>query len=142
MWLMNMGKPDSIPRLNEQMAIELGANLLGETIVFVSAATLLLMEYSRQVRKEMIKEATREEETEKIFNKLRDLCFQVESQDAQIRRLEHLFAELESNAIRKPWKGNTVPSKDKNQPAVTKNETSSNLSKDFPTGDQKDAKGR
>lgn len=141
MWLMNMGKPDSIPRLNEQMAIELGANLLGETIVFVSAATLLLMEYSRQARKEMTKEAAREEETEKIFCKLRDLCFQVESQDAQIRRLEHMIAELESNAITKPWRGSTTQSKDKNQPAVTKNEVSSTLLKNS-TGDQKDGKGR
>lgn len=142
MWMMNMGKPDTIPRLNEQMAIELGANLLGESIVFTCAATLLLLEYSRQSRKEMAKEAAREEETEKIYTRLTDLCFQVESQSAQIRRLEHLFAELESNAITKPWRGSTAPPKDVKPPAVTKNETSSNLCKDAPPGDQKDAKGR
>jgi len=50
MWIMNLGKPTTIPNLNEAMAIELGANLLGETIVFSIAAGILWVEYSRQVR--------------------------------------------------------------------------------------------
>ncbi len=105
--MMNMGKPDNIPRLNEQMAIELGANLLGETIVFVSAAAVILFEYSRQVRKEAAKEAERVNDIVTINNRITDLAFQVESQDAHVRRLMHVIAELESNAIRKPWKGSS-----------------------------------
>lgn len=125
-----MGKPDSIPQLNEQMAIELGANLLGETIVFVSAATIILMEYVRQARKEMTKEAARLEEIDSINNKIRDLSFQLESQDTHIRRLMHMIAELESNAIKIPWKGPMKHSKDdKHEFKVTKEEASSFISK-------------
>lgn len=47
MWVLNLGKPVHIPVLNEAMAIELGANLLGETIVFSIAALLVIMEYNR-----------------------------------------------------------------------------------------------
>ena len=46
---MNLGKPVNIPQLNEAMAIELGANMLGETIVFSIAAGILYFEYARQV---------------------------------------------------------------------------------------------
>lgn len=47
MWVLNLGKPVHIPVLNEAMAIELGANLLGETIVFTMAAVLVVLEYNR-----------------------------------------------------------------------------------------------
>jgi len=35
---MNLGKPVNIPKLNEKMAIELGAELLGEAIIFTIAS--------------------------------------------------------------------------------------------------------
>lgn len=109
MWVMNMGKPDTIPPLNEQMAIELGANLLGESIVFVVAAGVIVLEYSRQLRKEATKEAARQEEIDDLNNRIRDLCIYVETHHAQIRRLEHSIAEIDSKTIRIPWKGGSKP---------------------------------
>lgn len=109
MWVMNMGKPDSIPPLNEQMAIELGANLLGESIVFVVAAGVIVLEYSRQVRKEATKEAMRQEEIDAMNDKIRDLSMCIETHHAQIRRLEHSIAEIDSKTIRIPWKGGSKP---------------------------------
>lgn len=47
MWILNLGKPVNIPVLNEAMAIELGANLLGEGIIFAIAAGILISEYNR-----------------------------------------------------------------------------------------------
>lgn len=47
MWILNLGKPVNIPVLNEAQAIELGANLLGEAIIFVIAAAILISEYAR-----------------------------------------------------------------------------------------------
>jgi len=38
MWSMNLGKPVNIPKLNENLAIDLGAELLGEGIIFTIAA--------------------------------------------------------------------------------------------------------
>lgn len=47
MWILNLGKPVNIPVLNEAMAIELGANLLGEAVIFVIASGILINEYNR-----------------------------------------------------------------------------------------------
>lgn len=49
MWILNLGKPVNIPVLSEAMAIELGANLLGEGIIFIIAAGILISEYNRFV---------------------------------------------------------------------------------------------
>ncbi|KAK9504759.1 hypothetical protein O3M35_008950 [Rhynocoris fuscipes] len=96
MWLFNLGKPVDIPKLNETMAIELGANLLGESIIFSIAAGLLYMEYSRQVRKEAAKEAARKDELSTIHYTIQELYFQAERQDAQIRELMRLIGDIES----------------------------------------------
>lgn len=121
MWVMNMGKPDTIPPLNEKMAIELGANLLGESIVFVVAAGAILMEYSRQVRKETTKEALRQEEMDEVVDKIRDLSIQVKSQDMEIERLKNMMGELNNKVIRIPWKGPLKHSTDdKHESNVTK----------------------
>ena len=49
MWILNLGRPVNVPVLNEAMAIELGANLLGEGVIFLIAAGILINEYSRYV---------------------------------------------------------------------------------------------
>jgi len=56
MWSLNLGSPAAVPRLSEAMAIELGANLLGESIIFVTAAAILVFEYQRSSRKETEKQ--------------------------------------------------------------------------------------
>ncbi|XP_046401999.1 putative OPA3-like protein CG13603 isoform X1 [Ischnura elegans] len=104
MWVMNLGRPVNIPSLNEAMAIELGANLLGEGIIFSIAAGLLFLEYSRQVRKEAAKETVRIEEMETLNYTIRELYFQAERQDAQIRELMRTVCELESHVTKKPKK--------------------------------------
>lgn len=47
MWALNLGKPVNVPPLTEAMAVELGANLLGEFIIFAIGAGLLIFEYAR-----------------------------------------------------------------------------------------------
>lgn len=49
MWTLNLGKTANIPKLNETMAIELGANLLGEFVIYSIGAGLLIFEYVRFV---------------------------------------------------------------------------------------------
>ena len=102
---MNLGKPVNVPQLNEQMAIELGANLIGETLIFLMAAGILYTEYSRQVRKEKVKEDARINEIQRLNMILEDLYFQSEKQDAQIRELMRAMNDLQGNVIHKPWIG-------------------------------------
>lgn len=50
MWAMNLGRPTVVPSLSEAQAIELGANLLGEAVIFFIGAGLLVAEYQRCVQ--------------------------------------------------------------------------------------------
>lgn len=98
MWAMNLGKPTNIPVLNEAMAIELGANLLGEIVIFTIGAGLLLLEYQRQVRKEAAKEEIVLQEKLELQSTINELIFQVQRQDTQIREMARVVADLESKS--------------------------------------------
>lgn len=50
MRLLNLGKPSAVKPLKEVDAIELGAELLGECIIFTIAAGTIVAEYIRQSR--------------------------------------------------------------------------------------------
>ncbi|XP_055313069.1 putative OPA3-like protein CG13603 [Sitodiplosis mosellana] len=96
MWVLNLGKPVKIPELNETQAIELGANLLGETIIYSIGAGLLIFEYKRQSAKEYAREDQILEEKRELQWTLQELALNIERQDAQIRHLQRTVAELES----------------------------------------------
>ncbi|XP_062539342.1 putative OPA3-like protein CG13603 isoform X2 [Armigeres subalbatus] len=98
MWAMNLGKPTNVPVLNEAMAIELGANLLGEIVIFTIGAGLLLLEYQRQVRKEATKEEMVLQEKLELQSTINELIFQVQRQDTQIREMARVVADLESKS--------------------------------------------
>ncbi|XP_053698091.1 putative OPA3-like protein CG13603 isoform X2 [Sabethes cyaneus] len=102
MWAMNLGKPTNVPVLNEAMAIELGANLLGEIVIFTIGAGLLLMEYQRQVRKEANKEELALQEKLELQATINELVFQIQRQDTQIREMARVVADLESKSSWKP----------------------------------------
>ncbi|GAB0093141.1 Putative OPA3-like protein CG13603 [Sergentomyia squamirostris] len=98
MWSMNLGKPTQVQPLNEAMAIELGANLLGEVIIFAIGAGLLILEYARQSKKEAANTERALQEKMELNMKMRELQFQAERQDAQIRELMRILADVESRS--------------------------------------------
>lgn len=49
--MLNLRKPKEVVKLNEQAAIDLGAELIGEMVMFLIAAATILAEYTRQSRK-------------------------------------------------------------------------------------------
>lgn len=98
MWAMGLGKPQAVPKLNDQMAIELGANLLGEFIIFGIGAVILIAEYVRQSAKESMKEQMVIQEKMELQAMLNELAFQAERQDTQIRELTRIMAELHSKS--------------------------------------------
>uniref|UniRef100_A0A182VR91 OPA3-like protein n=1 Tax=Anopheles minimus TaxID=112268 RepID=A0A182VR91_9DIPT len=102
MWALNLGKPTTVPVLNEAMAIDLGANLLGEIIIFTIGAGLLLLEYQRQVRKEANKEEMMMQEKLELQATINELNFQVQRLDTQLREVARVTADLESKSSWKP----------------------------------------
>uniref|UniRef100_A0A0K8W532 Putative OPA3-like protein CG13603 n=1 Tax=Bactrocera latifrons TaxID=174628 RepID=A0A0K8W532_BACLA len=94
MWALNLGKPVAVPPLNEAMAIELGANLLGEAIIFVIGAAVLIFEYTRQSNNEAKKQETIRQEKAELAITLAEMGFRLERQDAQIREMTRALADL------------------------------------------------
>ncbi|KAL3219702.1 hypothetical protein MRX96_030253 [Rhipicephalus microplus] len=90
MRILNLGKPTEVPPLNEAMAIELGAELLGEMIIFAAAAATLIAEYMRQARNERLRENAKEEKHLCLECEVKDLRLRVEHHEAQIKHLTRL----------------------------------------------------
>ncbi|XP_066598274.1 optic atrophy 3 protein homolog [Prorops nasuta] len=94
MYIMNLGKPTKVAKLNETMAIELGANLLGEIIIFSLAGGCLMFEYNRQTSKEAKKEEARLANLQEIQDNIQTLQNQYLTQAAEIRYLVSSLQEL------------------------------------------------
>ncbi|XP_046750881.1 putative OPA3-like protein CG13603 [Diprion similis] len=98
MYLMNLGKPTKVAKLNEAMAIELGANLMGEVIIFSIAGGCIMLEYSRQAAKEAKKEEVRLAQIQQFTNDIESLYGTTLRQEVEIRRLESVVNQLASRA--------------------------------------------
>lgn len=61
MRLLNLGKPSAVKPLKEAEAVELGAELLGEFIIFSVAAGGIVFEYSRQAKNSRIEQDFKED---------------------------------------------------------------------------------
>lgn len=94
MYVMNLGKPTKVAKLNEAMAIELGANLMGEVIIFSVAGGCLILEYNRQVAKEMKKEEARLQQLQKFTDDIEKLNKMTSVQQREIQYLQEAFKEL------------------------------------------------
>lgn len=91
---MNLGKPTKVAKLNETMAIELGASLLGEVIIFSIAGGCLIFEYNRQATKEIKKEEVRQMQIQKFTDDIQALYDTVLQQESQINYLQSAVNEL------------------------------------------------
>jgi len=76
-----------IPKLNQEAAIELGANLLGEFIILSIASAILIWEYNRQKENENRKENDKEDRMTNLENRI--LAFTNEELDTKIRVFFH-----------------------------------------------------
>ncbi|XP_058790889.1 putative OPA3-like protein CG13603 [Phymastichus coffea] len=94
MYLMNLGKPTKVAKLNEQMAIELGASLMSEIIIFSVAGGCLLLEYNRQVAKEAKKEELRQMQLQKFTDDIQALYEATLKQEAELNYLLQSLEDL------------------------------------------------
>ena len=90
MRIMGLSGPDKVQPLSEQVAVDVGAELLGETLVFGVAAGLMYLEYNRGKRKEEIKEQEQNEKLSELQCQVRELELLVDTNAAQVRELTRL----------------------------------------------------
>uniref|UniRef100_T1J5X6 OPA3-like protein n=1 Tax=Strigamia maritima TaxID=126957 RepID=T1J5X6_STRMM len=114
MRMLNFGNPEQVPKLNEQMAIELGAELLSEGILMLVGVACLLAEYYRSSRKEAAKEAEKQRILNELENRLYELEYIVTEQEAQLRQ----FSRRKMPLFKPPWIPRVSPEQSKSLPNI------------------------
>lgn len=85
-----------IKPLNEDAAAELGAELLGEAIIFLIGGGCLVLEYSRQAANSRRKEEELNLTIANLQTQLGELALTTETLDAQLREVNRLLLSLPS----------------------------------------------
>lgn len=77
----------SIKPLNEDAAAELGAELLGETIIFLVGGGCMVLEYTRQAANSRRKEDELNQTLTSLQTQVAELTFTTETLSAQLREV-------------------------------------------------------
>lgn len=124
MYMSNLGKPAKVQKLSEQQAIELGANLFGEIIIFTVAGGCLVFEYNRQSTKEAKKEAVRQEQVEKFTIEIKELQETTDKQEQDLEYLKNVVEEIAKKTKQKidldKLKSNRSQTTDNNNELISK----------------------
>ena len=95
MRLMGLGKSvKEVKPLNEEMAVELGAEMLGEIVIFSVGSAIIAAEYARQARKEQHKEDVQNDRICELEGEIREMGLIVERNSAEVREMTRLIASL------------------------------------------------
>ena len=88
------GKIDVEP-LKENAAVDLGAEMLGEVVVFSIGVAVLYAEYRRQKRGESREEDKHQENFRNLQSRVEELGLCVEKQNKEIERLNEIVSNIE-----------------------------------------------
>ncbi|KXJ17759.1 optic atrophy 3 protein homolog [Exaiptasia diaphana] len=91
MKLMGHVGPSEVKPLNEQVAVNLAAEMLGEGFLFAVGVGTLLFEYRRSAKKEEGKEAEQNRKLDELESKISELGIVIEHQAAEMRELNRLL---------------------------------------------------
>lgn len=92
--LLNLGSPKEVAKLNEQAAIDLGAELIGEWFLFTIGAGAAIAEYTRQSRKNAEEKAALEARLNQIEGNTSDLALLRSDIESRIAQLESSIIDL------------------------------------------------
>ena len=98
--LLNMGKAKDVKPLDPELAVELGAEMLGELLMFSVGAGIIYLEYSRQANNAQAKEDVQNSRLRELEQEVREMLLQVETHNAEVRsllRLLHNRDDLQSS---------------------------------------------
>ncbi|PAA51343.1 hypothetical protein BOX15_Mlig003668g2 [Macrostomum lignano] len=88
MQALGLGKPKAVTKLNPEQAVDTGATILGEAVIYLIAAATIIAEYQRQSRRDSAKEELAKQRVEDLVNSVHELTMIAETNAAQLRELE------------------------------------------------------
>ncbi|CAL8086521.1 unnamed protein product [Calicophoron daubneyi] len=95
--ILGLGRTKNVAELTEDAAVDLGAEMLGELLMFSFGALILGIEYRRGARKEAIKEERVQRKFDDLVNQINELTTLMEIQDARMRGLTRSVALKKSD---------------------------------------------
>ena len=84
------------PRMTEETAVELGAELLGEFVVYGIASASLLYEYVRSSRREQQRQESQEDDMQNLTNRVKQLELKLDAKSVELRELNERLLERSS----------------------------------------------
>ncbi|XP_031561009.1 optic atrophy 3 protein homolog [Actinia tenebrosa] len=98
MRLMGHIGPSKIKPLNEEVAVNLAAELLGEGFLFAVGVGTLLFEYRRGIKKDERKEDEQNRHLAELEDKMSEIGLLIETQAAEIRELNRMVQGLRGSS--------------------------------------------
>lgn len=92
--LLNLGTPKEVVKLNEQAAIDLGSELIGDTFMFIVGAAAVIAEYTRQSRSRAEEKSALENRLSSIENNNSDLVNRSAIIESRLSQLETVINDL------------------------------------------------
>jgi len=89
---IGLGKSVEVKPLNEDVAVDLAAEMLGEMFIFAVGVCILISEYRRQLRKDAIKEDIQNRRLRELEDGIHELELSLETQAAMLRELNRALA--------------------------------------------------
>lgn len=99
MRMLNLGKPKDVKKLDENAAIDLGADLLGEFVIFGVAAMTITLEFMRQSRNAAKAAAELEERWDTVEEKIHNLEKVIEKQNKTFTIIANTLKEKDKKPI-------------------------------------------
>ena len=99
MRLLGLQKPkkDKIQPLSENLAIEMGGEILGEIIIYTIAALTVYLEYYRQTHAKVVHELSQEDRLAALEKNIQELVISVDQQRAELLSLTRQLHSNNSN---------------------------------------------
>lgn len=88
MRLMGVGGPTVVKPLSNEKAVEIGAEIIGEFVVYAIASSAIIAEYYRSSRKGQVVEDTQDQKIVKLNDKLKMLDREVNIIKRKISQIE------------------------------------------------------
>lgn len=94
MWNLGLVRAKELQILNEDNAVELGANILGEIVIFSFTAAIIYFKYQKPSIKRRLKEEDRQKEVSALQESISELHLAIEVQSSEIRQLQRTVWDL------------------------------------------------
>ena len=93
--ILNLGKLNLVPKIDDKIAMDLGAQLLLEFIVIIIFSVIVIYQYNESVQKEEKKDAKRKKESNEVIENIKQIELVAQNNQKHIDALNILL-----NAIR------------------------------------------